>query len=92
MPRVPADFSLLGVTRWESATLHARWRGLHASGLRLQPFVEAMLSQPSDAAPSPLFQAATFYGSSRIWTLSAGVRLEAGMSHMRMGRYGVADD
>ncbi|HEX9107838.1 MAG TPA: hypothetical protein VF832_11430, partial [Longimicrobiales bacterium] len=92
VPRVPADFSLLGVTRWESAALHARWRGLHASGLRLQPFAEAMLSHPSDAAPSPLFQAARFYGSSRIWTFSAGVRLEAGTTHMRMGRYGVADD
>jgi len=92
VPRIPADFSLLGVTRWESATLHVGWLGPHASGLRLQPFVEAMLSHPSDAAPGPLFQAATFYGSSRIWTLSAGVRLEAGMSHMRMGRYGVADD
>ena len=31
-----------------------------------------------------------FYGSNNIWSVSAGIRLDAGMLHERMGRYGVA--
>lgn len=90
-PRPSPDFSIISVTRWESITAHARWLGAVRGGiLRPEPFVEAMLSRPSDARPGPLFSARDFYGATRIWTLSAGVRLEAGMVHGRMGRYGIA--
>ncbi len=89
-PRPAPDFSILGVTRWESATARVAWRG-SAGRARVEPFGEVMLSRPSDVLPTPLFNAREFYGSQRIWTLSAGVRLAAGMQHRRMGRYGVAE-
>jgi hypothetical protein len=37
-----------------------------------------------------VFDPATFYGAARLWSFSLGVRLGAGMTHSRMGRYGVA--
>ena len=58
--------------------------------MRASPFAEVMVSRPTDARPGPLFVARDFYGADRIWSLSAGLRLEAGMRHDRMGRYGVA--
>lgn len=89
-PRPAPDFSILGVTRWESETVHVAWRGSgrHA---HVQPFAELMSSRPSDALPTPLFSAPEFYGAKRIWTLAAGVRLSTGTEHGRMGRYGVAE-
>ena len=89
-PRPTPDFAILGVTRWESAALHARWRAPRLLGVRASPFAEVMVSQPSDARPGPLFVARDFYGAERVWSLSAGLRLDTGMRHDRMGRYGVA--
>ena len=39
-----------------------------------------------------LFEPADFYGSSRLWSYSVGVRMHVGMRHGRMGRYGAAAD
>ena len=36
------------------------------------------------------FDPRQFYGSSQIWSISAGAKIGFGMMHMRMGRYGVA--
>lgn len=92
-PRPTPDFSIVGATRFTSGTLHARWRALEVGRgtARVAPFLEAMLSRPADTLPTPLFSAESFYGGRNIVSFSAGIRVEAGMGHVRMGRYGVAD-
>ena len=59
-------------------------------GLTLEPFTEVARIRFSPTLKPAGFDPAQFYGSNRIWSLSVGAKLAFGMSHMRMGRYGVA--
>ena len=89
-PRPHADFNLLGVTRWTVATARVAFPLAGPAGSRLAPFVEVARAGATPRVRGALFVPAEFYGEDRLWSLSAGVRLEVGARHGRMGRYGVA--
>jgi hypothetical protein len=88
----PPDESILGITRWEivTATLGAALWPRRSFGA--EPFVEVGWLHASAEVQPTFFRPSVFYGSDRIWSLSAGLRLRAGTPHRRMGRYGVAAD
>ncbi|HEX8275389.1 MAG TPA: hypothetical protein VF615_22335 [Longimicrobiaceae bacterium] len=84
------DLAILGVTRWTTLTLGASAGVPPLAGLRLRPFAEAQMLHARERESTSLFRPREFYGSERTWSLSAGVRVEAGSLHARMGRYGAA--
>jgi hypothetical protein len=89
-PRPPIDLSNLGVSEWTTLTVSlsapavARW---FVSG---RPFVEVARVGAAPGNPAGAFDPERRYGATRMWMVSAGVRLRAGTSHGRMGRYGAA--
>jgi hypothetical protein len=88
-PRPHGDANLVGTTRFRLGTAGVS-RAFTARGLVLRPFVEATRALARPVARPAVFEPAAFYGSSRIWMASAGLRVQAGMVHPRMGRYGAA--
>jgi hypothetical protein len=88
-PWPPYDHLVIGVTQWNVASARVqkdvRWKSLAVS-----PFVETSLAHVAAKHSTDLFQPQNFYGSNTLWSLSAGMRLNLGMQHDRMGRYGVA--
>lgn len=89
--RPSTDNSILGTSRWRIWTLAVARSYENRLGL-MTPFVEASRAFAKSNEQFAVYRPAELYGSSRIWNLSAGVRLNAGMQHNRMGRYGVADN
>lgn len=88
--RPHADTHILGVTRWNLVSLHAE-RAVHLSPrLGVRPFAEVTHARATPLILPTVFVPEEFYGSDRMWSLSAGVRLTAGAPHGRMGRYGAA--
>ncbi|MBV9773622.1 MAG: hypothetical protein JO040_06710 [Gemmatimonadetes bacterium] len=89
-PRPHTDLSILGRTRWTvlTAGLSAQARPFAALGVR--PFVEVARLHAATVERTAAFDPEGFYGSDRMWSLSAGARVEAGTLHARMGRYGAA--
>lgn len=89
-PRPSVDLTNLGVSRWTTYTVSLSSRPLSAGWVSGRPFVEIarVFAEPGD--PPGVFDAERRYGSSHMWMLTAGIRLRAGSSHGRMGRYGVA--
>ena len=85
------DFSILGRSRWTIATanLSAPWK-VGGGQAVVSPFVEIAYNQARETFRPSGFVPAQFYGSDRIWLLSAGARLALGARHSRMGRYGAA--
>jgi hypothetical protein len=90
--RPHTDASILGITRWTIASAQlgaalptALLAGSHA-------FVELSRNAARPATRPALLDPARFYGASRLWSTSFGVRLTAGARHRRMGRYGVAHE
>jgi hypothetical protein len=79
---------LLGITRWTLASVRVAHE-FGAAGARATPFVEATALRVTETTGS-IFSPAEFYGAERQWQLSAGVRLDGGPRHARMGRYGAA--
>ncbi len=89
------DFQIIGVTRWNIATLSvssAHRSGLRLAGAQFAPFLELAVARPEARRLPTVFVPAEFYGAARLLSLSAGVRLHAGRMRARMGRYGVAAD
>jgi len=91
--RPATDLSILGVTQWTTITAAVTlpfWTAT-GTGARVDPFIEAarIIANRTSAA---LFDPVRFYGSNRMWRLSAGLRLGLGHEHGRMGRYGVASE
>lgn len=88
--RPAVDHSLLGITRWNVVTLTAL-RQVTARRARLVVFTEASLLHPQVTGANALsvFQPRSFYGSDRLWLVSAGARLAIGAVHQGMGYYGV---
>ncbi|MEP6691075.1 MAG: hypothetical protein ABJD07_07950 [Gemmatimonadaceae bacterium] len=85
-----ADVQLQGRTRFSIASVALK-RELPALGpLGAEPFLEVSAIAPAAVDRPAVFVPRDFYGASRIWNLSAGVRLAVGAMHQRMGRYGVA--
>lgn len=89
-PRPHGDFNLLGVTRWQVATVHVALPIAGPAGTRLRPFVEVAHAHAEPRVRGAVFVPAAFYGSARQWSLSAGLRASVGAEHGRMGRYGAA--
>ncbi|MEO6443660.1 MAG: hypothetical protein ABIZ91_09315 [Gemmatimonadaceae bacterium] len=82
------DFSILGKTRWEIVTARvdappARWRRAAAT-----IFVEGAWLRPRAVLRPTAVDPEIFYGASRLWMLSTGVRIHAGDMRARFGRYG----
>ena len=88
---VPAtDLSISGRSRWTVITVRAAVSLEPARALQLDPFVELARARVSPTLRPSGFDPRSFYGSSTIWSVSAGLKMSFGMSHMRMGRYGAA--
>ena len=88
--RPHTDLSILGITRWRTATLHAATPEVTWGTVTGVPFLELSRLEAKSRDARALFDPAAFYRSSHFWMVSAGVRVRAGMPHARMGRYGVA--
>jgi hypothetical protein len=88
-PRPHSDLSIIGQTRWDVLSASASTTFARRS-LKAAPFIEISTQHPRSITSPSVFDPATFYGASRLWSFSLGVRLGAGMTHNRMGRYGVA--
>ena len=88
--RPHTDLSILGITRWRTATVHVE-RAVTRGTVAGVPFLELshLAARPRDVPA--LFSPAAFYGATRFWMLSVGARLRIGPAHERMGRYGVAN-
>jgi hypothetical protein len=89
---VPAtDLSIAGRSRWTIVTARAAASLVAAKALTIEPFAEVAHASVSPTLRPSGFDPRQFYGSDRIWSVSVGAKLAFGMSHMRMGRYGVAE-
>jgi hypothetical protein len=86
----PTDLSIAGRSRWTIITARLAGSLIHAREFLVEPFVEVARADVSPTLQPTGFDPAQFYGSSRIWSVSVGAKLAFNMSHMRMGRYGVA--
>lgn len=89
--RPSTDNSILGTSRWRIWTV-AVARGFEGRLGTVAPFVEASRAFAKANERFAVYTPEDLYGSDHIWNLSAGIRLNAGMQHHRMGRYGVAVD
>lgn len=91
-PRPHSDFNNLGRTRWDivTANVSANLIRKTAASIVIAPFLEISRQHVAPLARFAVFEPRDFYGSDRLWSVSAGVRLGAGMLHSRMGRYGTA--
>jgi hypothetical protein len=88
---VPAtDLSVSGRSRWTILTARAALSLEPLQTLAFDPFVEVARARVSSTMRPSGFDPRLFYGSSTLWSLSAGMKISFGMSHMRMGRYGAA--
>jgi hypothetical protein len=87
--RPATDNSIVGVTRWTSGTLQVAYF-TEAGRFRLQPFIEIVRLHAESIEEFPVLSPETLYGSSELWSFSAGIRSVIGSWHTRMGRYGAA--
>jgi hypothetical protein len=89
--RPATDFSILGITRWQIATVTAALDAPRpVTGFGVTGFIEvARLRAVEEAHPS-FFVPRSFYGADRLWSVSGGLRLRVGTPLHRMGRYGAA--
>ena len=89
-PVPPTDLSISGRSRWTIIAARAAVSLEPIRRLQLDPFFEIARARVSPTLRPSGFDPRSFYGSSTIWSLSAGLKMAIGMSHMRMGRYGAA--
>ena len=88
---VPAtDLSIAGRSRWTIITVRAAASLVNAGAFSVEPFAEVARARVSPTLRPSGFDPRQFYGSDHLWSVSVGAKLAFGMSHMRMGRYGVA--
>jgi hypothetical protein len=88
-PVPPTDLGITGRSRWTIIT--ARLAGeFRMEKLTLEPFTELAGMHVAETLRPSGFDPRAFYGSDRMWSISAGAKLSFGMRHMRMGRYGAA--
>jgi hypothetical protein len=84
------DLSIAGRSRWTIISARVAANVVNARSFTIEPFAEFGRARVSPTLRPSGFDPRQFYGSDRIWSVSVGARLAFGMSHMRMGRYGVA--
>jgi hypothetical protein len=89
-PQPHSDLGIIGITRWDVLTAGVAAGLPSYRSVRLAPFVEISTQHPVSKMTPSVFEPAGFYGASRLWSFSAGIRIGGGMSHGRMGRYGVS--
>ena len=89
-PRPASDLSNLGISRWTVVTASLSTPAARFGITAMRPFVEVARISVAHGSPAGVFNPEFRYGATRMWMLSAGVRLRAGSMHDRMGRYGVA--
>ena len=89
-PVPPTDLSIAGRSRWTIITARAAVSVGPIAAISIAPFGELARARVSPTLQPAGFDPRAFYGSSTIWTLSAGLKITFGMQHMRMGRYGAA--
>ncbi len=82
------DFSILGRSRWDAGAVNLSTQKRIGAQLAITPFLEIGLSRVRPTVLPTTFVPADFYGASRLWAVSAGMRLHAGQMPARMGRYG----
>jgi hypothetical protein len=78
-----------GLTRWVIATANVS-HAFSVRGLQLDPVFEVSRQWARATTEPAFFEPEQLFGSDRLWSLTLGVRLRAGMPHLRMGRYGAA--
>jgi len=89
-PRPHLENSIIGMTRWNILTAGYGYRlGARPARLQIQPFGEASCAIVGSVGGG-IFDPASFYGRTRLWSLSLGIRLGWDIEGHRMGRYGVA--
>ncbi len=84
------DLSITGRSRWTIITGRLAVQVPVARTLSFEPFAEVARIRFTPTLRPSGFDPVQFYGSDRIWSFSFGATLRLGISHMRMGRYGVA--
>lgn len=89
-PRPAVDLANLGISRWAAATISLSTPAARVGPVGARPFVEVARLAVGAGRPAGIFDPQLRYGTTRLWMLSAGVRLRAGSMHDRMGRYGAA--
>lgn len=89
-PMPPPDLSISGRSQWTILSARAAFSTASSRALALEPFVEIARAHVRPTLQPAGFDPRTFYGSSAIWSLSAGMKVSFGMQHMRMGRYAAA--
>jgi hypothetical protein len=88
--RPATDLHIAGITSWRVATLHVVAPAVTRGTVAGLPFLEVAHLTARSRDDRALFDPDAFYGRSRMWMLTAGIRIRAGEAHGRMGRYGVA--
>ena len=88
-PVPPTDLSISGRSRWTIITARAAV-AVPTKRVSFEPFAEVARARVAPTLQPAGFDPRAFYGSSTIWSLSAGMKIAIGMEHMRMGRYGAA--
>ena len=88
-PVPPTDLSISGRSRWTIITARAAV-AVPTERVSFEPFAEVARARVASTLQPAGFDPRAFYGSSTIWSLSAGMKIAIGMEHMRMGRYGAA--
>ena len=83
--------SILGITRWTTHTVGYRLHAITAGPLAIDPLLEVGYARVTKVGGG-LIDVEQLYGRTHIWSLALGVRLEAGMTMQRMGRYGAAEN
>jgi len=89
-PRPANDLSNLGISRWTTVTASLSTPAARLGIAAMRPFVEVARIAVGHGSPAGIFNPELRYGATRMWMVSAGIRLRAGVMHDRMGRYGVA--
>jgi hypothetical protein len=86
--RPGTDFSVLGRTRWDIASVRVSARAWESKPVSITPFVEVGRQHVTDLAKPSAFESKSFYGSSTLWSYSIGLTVSGGTIHRRSGAYG----
>ncbi len=89
--RPHVENSILGITRWTVQTVGYEVQAIRTGSMRVRPLAEISYGHVATVGGG-VFDIEGVYGASHFWSLSVGLRLGAGMTMQRMGRYGVLED
>lgn len=89
-PQPHIDLNINGITRWRTVTLQLAAPSVTRGVFYGFPFIEVARLGAHARQANSFFTPERLYGTSRFWMATVGVRLLAGSTHSRMGRYGVA--